>query len=316
MATRHDETAAAFLDAGSALIDAMLEADRSGPLPARLRQLHYPAPLEWIRIEDVLRIVGGSAQTGRKAFYNRWPTKDDYIRDCFIHTLLYRDRDGEPLADIAMLQAHLTDTGLPLPVRVRNVAWGIAAGLLNDPRASLLSNAAVMVHHDPETAEVVIEASARERETWHAAYEAVLDGAGLVLRPGWTIDGLIVIVQMLIDGTLRHERGSDAQILVDHQVIDNTWTRVPQIGPANVHATHVFVSVSGNNMDFGYIMENCFQACQGTIDQARPKISAATKGLTKAIKMIHANAPQAQIILTGYAPLVGIYSYWGRTPRC
>ena len=109
MASRDDETAAAFLDAGSALIDAMLAADRSGPLPARLRQLHYPAPLEWIRIEDVLRIVGGSAQAGRKAFYNRWPTKDDYIRDCFI--------------------------------RVRNVAWGIAAGLLNDPRASLLSHA-------------------------------------------------------------------------------------------------------------------------------------------------------------------------------
>ena len=82
-----------------------------------------------------------------------------------------------------------------------------------------------------------------------------------------------------------------ANISDTSQVIDNTWTRVPQIGPANVHATHVFLSVSGNNMDFGYIMENCFQACQGTIDQARPKISAATKGLTKAIKMIHANAP-------------------------
>jgi len=48
----------------------------------------------------------------------------------------------------------------------------------------------------------------------------------------------------------------------------------------------------------------------GTIDQARPKISAAMKGLTRDIKMIHANAPQAQIILTGYAPLVGVDSYW------
>ncbi len=203
---KDDPTAAAFLDAGAALIDAMLQADPSSPLPPRLRQLHYPAPLEWIRIEDVLRIVGGSAAAGRKAFYNRWPTKDDYIRDCFIHTLLYRDRDGKPLADIALLQAYLTDTSLPLPMRVRGVAWGIGAGLLNDPRASLLSHAAVMVHHDPETAHVVIEASAQERETWHAAYEAVLDGAGLVLRPGWTIDGLIVIVQMLIDGMVMSHR--------------------------------------------------------------------------------------------------------------
>jgi hypothetical protein len=53
---------------------------------------------------------------------------------------------------------------------------------------------------------VVIEASARERDTWQAAYEAVLDGAGLVLRPGWTIDGLIVIVQMLIDGMVISHR--------------------------------------------------------------------------------------------------------------
>jgi hypothetical protein len=184
----------------------MLDADRLGPLPARLRQLHYPAPLEWIRIEDVLRIVGGSAQAGRKAFYNRWPTKDDYIRDCFIHTLLYSDRDGKPLADVALLQAHLTDTSLPLTVRVRNVARGIADGLLNDPRAFLLSHAAVMVNHDPLTAQVVTEASAKERDTWRVAYRAVLDSAGLSLRPGWTIDSLIVIVQMLIDGMVMSHR--------------------------------------------------------------------------------------------------------------
>lgn len=219
MASRDDETAAAFLDAGSALIDAMLAADRSGPLPARLRQLHYPAPLEWIRIEDVLRIVGGSAQAGRKAFYNRWPTKDDYIRDCFVHTLLYRDRGGEPLADIAMLQAHLTDTSLPLPVRVRNVAWGIAAGLLNDPRASLFSHAAVMVNHDPLTAQVVADASTRERESWLAAYQAVLDGAGLTVRPGWTIDGLIVIVQMIIDGMVMSHRVGVSETARDNEAM-------------------------------------------------------------------------------------------------
>jgi hypothetical protein len=216
---KDDPTASAFLDAGAALIDAMLEADRSGAVPQRLRQLHYPAPLEWIRIEDVLKLVGGSAAAGRKAFYNRWPTKDDYIRDCLIHALLYRDRGGKPLADIALLQAYLTDTSMPLPLRVRGVAWGIAAGLLDDPRASLLSHAAVMVHHDPETADVVIEASARERETWHTAYQAVLDGAGLALRPGWTIDGLIVIVQMLIDGMVMSHRVGVSETARDNRAL-------------------------------------------------------------------------------------------------
>lgn len=203
---KDDPTATAFLDAGAALIDAMLSDDPSGSLPPRLRQLHYPAPLEWIRIEDVLRIVGGSAAAGRKAFYNRWPTKDDYIRDCFIHTLLYRDREGKPLENIATLHAVLANTSVPLPLRLRQVAWGIASGLLNDPRAALLSHAAVMVHHDPEAAREVIGASAREREIWHGVYETVLAGAGVVLRPGWTIDGVIVIVQMLIDGMVMSHR--------------------------------------------------------------------------------------------------------------
>jgi hypothetical protein len=203
---KDDLTAAAFLDAGAALIDAMLVAEPSSALPPRLRQLHYPAPLEWIRIEDVLRLVGGSASAGRKAFYNRWPTKDDYIRDCFIHTLLYRDRTGVPLENVATIQGLLKNLDVPLPLRVRQVASALAAGLLNDPRASLLSHAAVMVHHDPETAEVVIEASARERETWRVAYQGVFDDAGLVLRPGWTIDGLIVIVQMMIDGMVMSHR--------------------------------------------------------------------------------------------------------------
>jgi len=114
-----------------------------GHLSARPRFAR--APGRWSHHESA---PDGQSQprAGRKAFYNRWPTKGDYIRDCFIHTLLYRDRGGKPLADIAMLQAHLTDTSVPLPVRVRNVAWGIAAGLLNDPRASLFSHAAVMVN--------------------------------------------------------------------------------------------------------------------------------------------------------------------------
>jgi len=162
MASRDDETAAAFLDAGSALIDAMLAADRSGPLPARLRQLHYPAPLEWIRIEDVLRIVGGSAQAGRKAFYNRWPTKDDYIRDCFI--------------------------------RVRNVAWGIAAPLLNDPRASLLSHAAVMVNHDPLTSQVVADAIVMSHRV--GVSETARDNGALAGALG---DALVAILGSAID---------------------------------------------------------------------------------------------------------------------
>lgn len=208
MPQRDDDTAATFLDAGAALIDAMLSPDRSGPLPPRIRQLHYPAPLEWIRIEDVLRIAGGPVQASRKAFYNRWPTKDLYIRDCLVHALLYRDKGGTPLAQIDQLLAWLTNSSIPLVVRVRGVATGIATGLLNDPRSYLLSHAATMVHEDPETEALLAASAAAERDMWRTAYRAVLESAGLQLRPGWTIDRLIIVVQMLVDGMVTEHRVS------------------------------------------------------------------------------------------------------------
>lgn len=206
VAQRDDETAATFLDAGASLIDAMLSPDRSGPLPPRIRQLHYPAPLEWIRIEDVLRIAGGPVQASRKAFYNRWPTKDDFIRDCFLHALLYRDKGGSPLAAIDQLLGWFTNTSIPLAVRLRGVAAEIAGGLLDDPRSYLLSHAAAMVNEGPETARLVAEAAASERDMWRTAYRAVLEAADLKLRPGWTIDKVIMVVQMLIDGMMTEHR--------------------------------------------------------------------------------------------------------------
>ena len=63
-----------------------------------------------------------------------------------------------------------------------------------------------MVNEDPETARLVAEAAASERDMWHTAYRAVLEGADLQLRPGWTIDKLIMVVQMLIDGMVTEHR--------------------------------------------------------------------------------------------------------------
>lgn len=54
--TRYDDSAMAYLNAAARLIDASLTTESEVGTP-RLRALHYPAALDWIRIEDVLRMA-------------------------------------------------------------------------------------------------------------------------------------------------------------------------------------------------------------------------------------------------------------------
>ncbi len=81
-----------FLDAAAQLIDATL-VDQPAHNPPRLRALHYPAALDWIRIEDVLRLtrqIDGETAS-KRALANRWASKDAFIQDAIVHALMYRD---------------------------------------------------------------------------------------------------------------------------------------------------------------------------------------------------------------------------------
>ena len=84
-----------FLHAGVQLMEAALS-DGSKPLPPRLRSIKFPAALDWLRIEDVLRVVEAdeSEVDGKRALRNRWPSKDEYVRDVVMYSLVYADSDG------------------------------------------------------------------------------------------------------------------------------------------------------------------------------------------------------------------------------
>jgi hypothetical protein len=72
---------------------------------------------------------------------------------------------------------------------------------------------------------------------WRTAYRAVLGGADLTLRPGWTIDSLIMVVQMLIDGMVTEHRISWSDAGHD----------VPTLSAALGDA---FVAILGSVIDF------------------------------------------------------------------
>lgn len=111
-------------------------------LPARLRSLHYPAPLDWIRVDDILRLVGGGdVDSHGKAFRNRWSSKDDFIRDCLSYTMLYHDRAGDSLAHAQGVRQHLSDHPGSVDT-VAQITEVIMDELLTDPRSLLLAHIA------------------------------------------------------------------------------------------------------------------------------------------------------------------------------
>jgi lysophospholipase L1-like esterase len=108
-----------------------------------------------------------------------------------------------------------------------------------------------------------------------------------------------------------------ANLIDTPETVDGV-TYPAQIKTMDTDYTHVFLSVSGNDLNFVGLLGGCYNngpvTCGANVDSTRANLfPRALKGLRTVIEKIHARAPQAQIILTGYAALVGDDSGWGST---
>lgn len=195
-----------FLNAAAQLIDAALSADPQR-LPQRVRALHYPAALEWIRLEDVVRLTREtqSPTASKKAFANRWPTKDEFIRDAVIHALLYRDNPAaDPQSDGPRLERILSAPSLSDGVAL--VVDDLAQTLLGHPRSFLLAHIAPLLPRHPELAGELLESARTPHETWTAEYPALLQRLGISLRPDWPPERLTLAIQIMLDGLMVRSR--------------------------------------------------------------------------------------------------------------
>lgn len=195
-----------FLNAAAQLIDAALSADPLH-LPQRLRALHYPAALEWIRLEDVLRVTREtqSPTASKKALTNRWPTKDEFIRDAVIHAMLYRDDpSADPQSDGPRLERILTARSVSDGVAL--VVDDLAQTLLGHPRSFLLAHIAPLLPRHPELADELLESSRTPHETWTAQYPMLLAQLGICLRPDWPPERVTLAVQIMLDGLMVRSR--------------------------------------------------------------------------------------------------------------
>lgn len=211
-ASRHDASARLFLDAAAALIDAAMT--NSHDVPPRLRSIHFPAALEWIRVEDVIRLAGGTPGTSRKAFRQRWATRDEFLLDAAVYTLQFADC---PPDDYAPIIARMKDLDLAdLGGSIAALARDLLTYAESKPRSYLMLHLGGVLHRHPRLQDAFVEAWEPTREPFVDGYLTLLDKLGFGLRPEWTPLRFDRALHALVDGFLlqgrirRDESNADA----------------------------------------------------------------------------------------------------------
>ncbi len=203
---RDDPTAMKFLRAGVQLLEAALS-DGSEPLPPRLRSIKFPAALDWLRIEDVLRVVEADEAEvdGKRALRNRWPSKDEYVRDVVMYSLLYADTDGIAAPDAFGARLNMLVDGRLFSEQVNEFAVGLVSELVRNPRSYLLAHLSPMLTTHPALRQDFLDYTRTDHDLWRDFYEQLVRVFGLTWRPGWNSESFTLALQCLLDGfVLRH----------------------------------------------------------------------------------------------------------------
>jgi hypothetical protein len=205
--SRHDATAQRFLNAAAQLIDAYLQDQPGNARPARLRAIHFPAALDWLRTEDVIRLAAAPdperapGGTSRKAFFNRWPSREEFLRDALVYTLVSEVAPGEPLEQARQMPADATAAAATsFSAAVLRISDQLLDSLRSHPRSYLTLHLGPLLPQHPRLWEAVLPAMREGSQVWADGYAALLGDLGLVLRPEWTPQRLALALQAALDG--------------------------------------------------------------------------------------------------------------------
>jgi AcrR family transcriptional regulator len=204
--SRNDATARQFLKAATQLIDAYLDDQAGEARPARLRSIHFPAALDWLRTEDVIRMAAaeGSAGASRKAFFNRWRTREQFLPDALVYALAEEEVDENPNEQAR--QVSEVAASEPFSQEVIRIADGLLESLQRHPRSYLTLHIGPLLPQHPSLWEALMPAMRSGIQAWADGYAAVLPELGMALRPGWTPHRLSLALQAALDGFLLRYR--------------------------------------------------------------------------------------------------------------
>lgn len=205
--SRHDATAQQFLSVAADLIDAYLQADPIRPEQThRLRHVRFPAALDWLRIEDVIRLA--PTRTGetaaRRAFFGRWPTRGDFLPDAVVYALLREQAAADPLDHLPGQMSY------PLSDQLIGVADDLLADLSQHPRSYLILHLGPLLPRHPQLAGALLPGSRAANRVWLGIYRRLAHGLDLVMRPEWTFQRMSLVLQAMLDGFLLRARTQPA----------------------------------------------------------------------------------------------------------
>lgn len=205
--SRHDATAQHFLKAAVRLIDAYLDDQDRTAQPPRLRAIRFPAALDWLRTEDVIRFaaVASDAGVSRKAFFNRWSTREEFLADALVYALVY-DEPPEPPNEQGRQMPATALSASAFSDAVVSICDGLLDSLRRHPRSYLTLHIGPLLPQHPELWHAILPAMRQGIEVWADGYTTLVTDLGLVLRPGWTPQRLSLALQAALDGFLLRYR--------------------------------------------------------------------------------------------------------------
>ena len=205
--SRHDATARQFLRAAASLIDAYLDDQPGEARPARLRSIRFPAAFDWLRTEDVIRLAAAEGSTGvsRKAFFNRWPTRDEFLPDVLVFALVYDEVPEDP-KDVAKKMPPEASAAPSLSESVASIADGELDSLKRHPRSYLTMHIGPLLAQHPTLLDAILPSMRQGNSVWADSFATLIDELGVVLRPEWTPQRLALALQAALDGFLLRYR--------------------------------------------------------------------------------------------------------------
>jgi AcrR family transcriptional regulator len=199
-ASRDDATAKRFLRAAAYLIDAYLDRPREEQ-PPRLKTIHFPAALDWLDVEDVIRLAAAQGGNGvsRHAFYKRWPSRDDFLPEAVVYALL-TDEDFEDSSKRAEEVPAVAAAEASFSSEIIRISTELLESLQRDPRNYLTLHIGPLLPQHPLLWEKLLPEMQRMIQAWADGYAALLTAFGLTLRPGWTPHRVALALQAMLDG--------------------------------------------------------------------------------------------------------------------
>lgn len=205
--SRTDAIAQRFLDAAARLMDAYLSDQAPETGAARLRSIRFPAALDWLRTEDVIRLAAADGAVGasRKAFFNRWPARQDFLPDAVVYALVHDEIPEDPKEQARQMPGDAA-TATPFSEAVLRISEDLLDSLRRHPRSYLTLHIGPLLAQHPALWEALLPSMREGIQVWADGYATLLTDLGLVLRPGWTPQRLALALQAALDGFLLRYR--------------------------------------------------------------------------------------------------------------